>query len=142
MIAALLLAAAFAQAPAVPSAPTSDTWEALPPLQFRRADLDTVALARFVRSEVEAGRCAAAVTDDAGATRVRVPLAALVAPDGRIRRLVPAAIGCSTVEQFTVGVIGRLAADNVREPWPEAERWLRTGLTYTWIVAAPARALR
>ncbi|MEH3036720.1 MAG: hypothetical protein PGN23_09585 [Sphingomonas adhaesiva] len=142
MIAALLLAAALAQAPDAPMAPTSDTWEALPPVQFRRAELDTVALARFVRAEVEAGRCAAAVTDDAGSTRLRVPLAALVAPDGRVRRLVPAAIGCPTVEQFTVGVIGRLAADNVAEPWPEADRWLRTGLTYSWTTAAPAQAPR
>ncbi|MEH3047878.1 hypothetical protein [Sphingomonas adhaesiva] len=140
MIAVLLLAAAFQDAPSpTPPAPSADTWAALPQLQFRRPGVDIETLVRFVRGEVEAGRCPAATVDTAGTTVVRAPVAVLVAPDGSVRRLVPAAIDCPTVEQFTVGVIGRLAAGNVRAPWPAADRWYRTGITYNWS-GAPAAA--
>lgn len=118
--------------PSILQPPSSDTWDTLPALQLRRTGADTATLYRFVRAEVEAGRCAAAVTDGSGRVSLRAPVAVLVGADGSVRRMVPAAIGCPTVEQFTVGVIGRLAVGNVRAPWPGGDRWYRSGLTYIW----------
>lgn len=152
MIAPLLLAAALQVAPPLalapapgpvqPTPPALDSWAALPRLELRRPGLDLDTLVRFVRDEVAAGRCAGTTNEASGTTSVHAPVAVLVAPDGSVRRLVPAAIGCPTVEQFTVGVIGRLAADNVRAPWPEADRWYRSGLTYTWAATMPPPATR
>lgn len=126
--------------PAPPQPPTPDIWDTLPPLQLRRTAVDMTPLVRFVRGEVAAGRCAAMLVEANGMMTVRASVAALVAPDGSVRRFVPAAIGCPTVEQFTVGVIGRLATGNVRAPWPHTARWYRTGLTYSWPAPAAPRS--
>lgn len=121
--------------------PALDSWNAFPPLTLLRPAIDMAPLSRFVRGEVEGGRCTAAIADASGNTTVHARVAVLVRPDGGVRRIVPAAIGCPTVEQFTAGVIGRLASGNVRAPWPQADRWYRAGITYSWTRGgAPADA--
>jgi hypothetical protein len=134
VIAALAL---LAQVPAAqPPAPALETWPALPTLLYERDPDDLGEVSRFVQDEVEAGRCGTPLK--AGENRVlRVRVVVLVGPDGRARALVPEAIGCPTVEQYTAGVIGRLVAGNVRQPWPTQAQWLRTGLVYSWSKGGP-----
>ncbi|WP_375429417.1 hypothetical protein [uncultured Sphingomonas sp.] len=124
---ALLLQAASASPPALP--PTD--WSALPdlPVMPRRGAFDP---SEYVRREVAVGRCAAPPT--AGEVRIVVPVAILLEADGVVRRIVPRAIGCPTVEQFTAGYVFRLArritsAEPMRRPG-----WYRYVVTYRWAV--------
>lgn len=126
----------LAQATLPVPAPAPSTWAALPPLEFQRPAEMAADLFRFVRDEVEAGRCGAASVDAGGTSAVRVSVIVLVDAGGNARSVVPAAIGCPTVEQYTAGVIGRMATGNVRQPWPAASAWFRSGLVYSWTRAA------
>lgn len=94
-------------------------------LAFIRMMPATPNLSDYVRDEVQAGRCMS--TD----TSVRVDLAVLVGSDGRVRRIVPRAINCPTVEQYATGIVSRLARRNVVPP-PQ-ENWFRTTVTFSWV---------
>ena len=98
-------------------------WSDLPPLRFDRPWSDWRALSAYVVSEVRAGRCAAS-----GPT-LRVDLAVLVAAGGQIRRIVPRAIQCPTVEQYASGLTLRMARGNVAPP--PADSWFQTTLIFT-----------
>lgn len=135
MIAFLLLASQAAtpasQAPSPPSnvaaTPPAD-WTAMPllPLPMRTAS-DAADPAAFVRREVEAGRCKALGTP--GRFEVTVRLAILVQPAG-VRQIVPEAIGCAAVEQYTVGYV----STTIRNHPPEqiSVGWYRLPVTYRW----------
>lgn len=106
-------------------------WSTLPELPYLRRTPDMEALSAFVRDEVAAGRCIA--TGRVGAaTVVTLDLAVLVAPDGHIRRIVPRAIDCVTVEQYGSGLVSRLARDNLDTAGITAEAWFRTTLIFSW----------
>ncbi len=64
-------------------------------------------MVRFVRDEVAAGRCTRARQDDAQMVLV-VPLAIRISADGNADSVVPLAIGCPTVEQFSAGRAQRM----------------------------------
>lgn len=117
------LTAATAPAPA-PPAPPAD-WSGLPELSILRNWSSDPRLSDFVRDEVAAGRCAAGA-----AGRVDVDLALLVAADGQVRRIVPRAIGCATVEQYATGLASQMIRRNVAVP--EAEGWFRTTIRFAW----------
>lgn len=102
--------------------PPSD-WSHLPELSLRQPRPAANALAAFVRNEVQAGRCS-------GNSPLRIDLAVLVAPDGRLRGVRPNAIGCPTVEQYASGLVMRMARSNVAAP--RADQWYRTALTFAW----------
>lgn len=106
-------------------------WSALPELPFVRRSPDMDALSAFVREEVAAGRCTAAGRIG-GAAVVTLDLAVLVAPDGHIRRIVPRAINCVTVEQYGSGLVSRLARNNLVVDAISAETWFRTTLIFSW----------
>jgi hypothetical protein len=117
------LTAGTAPAP-VPPAPPAD-WSGLPELSILRNWSSDPRLSDFVRDEVAAGRCAAGA-----AGRVDVDLALLVAGDGQVRRIVPRAIGCATVEQYATGLASQMIRRNVAIP--EAEGWFRTTIRFAW----------
>lgn len=100
-----------------------DDWTELPELQVPWRGPDASALSHFVRDEVRAGRCTAE-------SPLRVDLAVLVAPNGRLRHVRPNAIGCPTVEQYASGLVMRMARGNV--PPPDQDRWYRFAVTFTW----------
>lgn len=129
MFAALALAI---QAPAAATgAPVQPAeWTALPPLPWRRPPRYDREMTRFVMEEVRSGRCAAAVTDVTG-QMLRVDVALLIGADGRPRAIVPRAIGCATVEQYTSGLISRVVRDNV-DVDGATDTWYRAGITYRW----------
>ena len=122
------IAPAPAQAPAqAPVAPPHD-WSTLPALTLPAAGPDMI---RFVRDEVAAGRCTRAQATDAQMVLV-VPLAVRIAADGHPDSVVPLAIGCATVEQFSAGAAQRMVRHRaLRTPIP-GDRWYRTVITYTW----------
>jgi hypothetical protein len=128
---ALVLAAAALAAQTEPPAPAVESWATLPELAFARPPRDLSDLQSYVRDEVAAGRCRQERAAD-GSTTVRVQMVVLVDPTGAVLRAVPAAIGCPTVEQYTVGLVQRLARDNLRPPLPAQLTWFRTGLVYSW----------
>ena len=124
---ALLLAATL-QSSDMPAATPPQDWTALPELRFRRRPDAGPPLSAFVRDEIRGGRCATA----AGSASLSINLAVLVAPDGRVRRIVPQAIDCPTVEQYAAGLILRMARDNLVAD-AVGDGWFRTGLTFAWV---------
>ncbi|WP_322964010.1 hypothetical protein [Sphingomonas fuzhouensis] len=143
MIAALLLAVSVqtttaptppAQAPAPgaisapnPAEPPHD-WSTLAAITLPPAGPDMV---RFVRDEVTAGRCSRAKATDAQMV-LAVPLAIRIGTDGGADSIVPLAIGCPTVEQFTAGAAQRMVRHLAHRTTIPGGRWYRTVITYTW----------
>jgi hypothetical protein len=125
-----LAAAARAPARMRPVSPPSD-WSHLPELPYARRVPDMDALSTFVRDEVAAGRCAASGRVG-GSAVVTLDLAVMVAPGGRIRRIVPRAIDCLAVEQYGSGLVSRLARGNLLVDGIVADTWFRTTLVFSW----------
>lgn len=133
MIAALALLQAITAPPAAaptPVPPPVSDWAALPRFPLARtsgiADAST-----YVRAEVEAGRCDTAVTDEEGASLV-APVAILVGDGGAVRRIVPRAIDCPTVEQYTVGYLLSLTRPDPDSPLLPPAGWYKLDVTYRW----------
>lgn len=127
-----------AQAPATPApvpprllSPPPTDWSDLPELPYVRRPPDMEALSAFVRDEVAAGHCTAAGRVG-GSAVLTLDLAVLVAPGGRIRRIVPRAIDCVTVEQYGSGLVSRMARGNLITDDVAADTWFRTTLVFTW----------
>jgi len=111
--------------------PPSD-WTVLPPLRLAETPDYPAIMTKFVRDEVEAGRCAAPAPV-AGKTTIRLDLIVLVATStNQALRVVPRAIHCPTVEQFAAGVVEKAARDNIIGPAPGSDSWYHTGMTLTW----------
>ena len=102
ILAALLL---FGQAPSL-NPPTD--WTPLPRLQLGLAAAPPVQLTEFVRREVAAERCALSPTER------MLDLVVLVTQGGQVRRIVPRAIGCPSIEKFAAGIVLRAARDKAR----------------------------
>ena len=141
MIALLLLAqvavpltppplVAPSQAAIVAPMPPQD-WSDLPILRVRRPASDMPDLSAFVRTEVEAGRCAAAARAVDGWS-LKLDLAVLATPDGQVRRITPRAIDCPTVEQYAAGLVLGTARDNVDVRGASSDTWYRTTMTFAW----------
>jgi len=132
MIASLLLLAqvATAQAPVIAPLPPQD-WSGLPVLRVRRPAADIPDVSAFVRSEVDAGRCAAVSRLPQG-WMLRIDLAVLATPQGQVRRITPRAIDCPTVEQYAAGLVLGTARDNVDARGATADTWYRTSMTFAW----------
>lgn len=118
-----MLFALALQVAATIASPPAD-WRALPPLRAPTTPASEL-VSNYVRDEVEAGRCAA---PRPGA--LSVELAVYVAENGRVRRIVPRAINCPTVEQYASGVALRSLRGQV-EP-PEVVGWHRMTIAFAW----------
>ncbi|MEG3178401.1 hypothetical protein U1872_19335 [Sphingomonas sp. RB3P16] len=124
MIAFLLLQAA--ELPAVPV-----DWATLAPLPYVTPPRLTQQLTTFVADEVTANRCAVAKPAD-GHYVVRVDVAALVASDGVVRRTVPHAIACPTVEQYAAGLVAGFARSNLAVRTTTGDTWYRATIVFDW----------
>lgn len=120
MLSLLLLLQAPLTTPILPA-----DWSSLAELVLVDPLTDTTDLSNYVREEVRTGRC---VSND---TSIRVDLAVLVGADGRVRRIVPRAIDCPTVEQYASGIVSRLARRNL--PASSRDSWYRTTVTFSWM---------
>lgn len=116
--------AAISTAPAM--APPPQDWTRLPPLVLLRPVAQTPEASAFVSGEIRAGRCA---HEGFGMT---IDMAVFVAPGGQVRRIVPRAINCPTVEQYASGILLSMARGNVDTPTASGEGWYRTSITFTW----------
>ncbi|WP_445192496.1 hypothetical protein ACT009_00695 [Sphingomonas sp. Tas61C01] len=117
--------------PAAATTPMPSNWAALP-LFPRPLRTDGFHVSAFVQSEVAAGRCRVE-PDAAGVSRLDVPVAILVGAGGVIRQVVPQAIDCPTVEQFTVGFVSTLARGaTVADHERLRAGWYRLPVTYQW----------
>lgn len=119
IVAALMLQAA--------AAPPHD-WSALPVFPLPRAGQVSDGVP-FVRAEIAAGRCKTAEGAENGLT---APVAILVGDGGRVMRIVPRAIDCPTVEQFTVGLLLALTRGGPGSATPPAPGWYRLSVSYAW----------
>lgn len=124
MIFLLLLQAA--ELPAIPA-----DWAALAPLPYVTAPQLTSQLTGFVASEVGANRCAVARPAD-GHYVVKVDVATLVGADGVVRRTVPHAIACPTVEQYAAGLVTSFARGNVAARAVVGDVWYRATIVFDW----------
>ncbi|MFW2852002.1 hypothetical protein ACM61V_08740 [Sphingomonas sp. TX0543] len=104
-------------------------WSTLAELPLIRRTEPTPELSKFVRDEVAAGRCAVAVREPGGFS-LHVELGVLVDRDGDVRKIMPRAIGCPTVEQYAVGLTSRMARANLAAPG--ADTWYRTSIDFAW----------
>jgi len=138
VIAALLIA--VAQAPVAPLPPVAPKpaivlppadWSALPTLRYRRPIATTPEVSSFVRDEIASGRCTAGIRSATGSL-LSIDLALLVTPTGEVRRIIPRAIDCPTVEQYARGLVSRQTRDNVDAGGLAADTWFRTTITFTW----------
>ena len=128
MIRALaLMTQAAIPAPALPP----QDWSTLPTLRFERTIGDNPALADFVRAEVRQGHCAAQRATAAGWT-ISIDIALLVTPQGLVRRSVPRAIGCPSVEQYAAGLAFSRAMGNVATKGMASDGWYRTSMAFAW----------
>lgn len=114
-----MIAAALMLAQAASLSPPAD-WAGLPTLPLRqRADQPDL-VSDYVRAESRAGRCSLAEEETA------LDLAVFVAASGQIRRIVPRAIGCPTVEQYAAGIVLRFARGNIVAPITDG--WFRASV--------------
>ncbi|MEG3086691.1 hypothetical protein [Sphingomonas sp. PB4P5] len=125
MYALILIAAAQIIAP--PVVPTD--WSVLPPIPYLAPPQQSPAFASYVAGEVAAGRCPIARPAD-GRYVVKVEVAALVGADGVIRRTVPRAINCPTVEQYSAGLVISFARRNL--PPATTDQWYRATIVFDW----------
>ena len=124
MIAFLLLQAA--EPPAVPA-----DWSALAPMPYVSEPHMTPQLNAFVGGEVAAGRCVVPKPAD-GRYIVKVDVATLIDASGVIRKTVPHAISCPTVEQYAAGLVAGFARGNLT-PRPSAgNTWYRATIVFDW----------
>jgi len=136
IVLSLLAAALQVTVPATPAtpppAPTAaeppHDWSTLAAITLPPASSDMV---RFVRDEVTSGRCPRAKATDEQMVLV-VPLAVRLGPDGIANSVVPLAIGCPTVEQYSAGVAQRMIRHLTHRTMMAGDRWYRTVITYTW----------
>ena len=112
--------------------PLPADWQALAPLPYIAVPQVTPAMIQFVAGEVATGRCNTPRAGD-GHYYMRVDVAALVSGDGVVRKVLPRAIDCPTVEQYSAGLVIGFARDNLRMHGESAaDQWYRTTLSYDW----------
>lgn len=128
MIASLLLQAA--DLPLL-SPPLPADWSVLAPLPYMAVPVQAPALSSYVADEIAAGRCAVARPAD-GHYIVRVDVAALVSGAGVVRRAVPHAIACPTVEQYATGLVLGYARGNLLTRRGAPDLWYRATITFDW----------
>ncbi|WP_242097001.1 hypothetical protein [Sphingomonas sp. CROZ-RG-20F-R02-07] len=119
-------AAPAAQAPFPAMLAPPQDWSRLPPLMLRRPVAQAPEAAAYVASEIAAGRCTWT------GTMLTVDFAVLASPAGQVKRIVPRAIGCPTVEQYAAGILLSMARSNIDTGSAGGEGWYRTTLSFTW----------
>jgi hypothetical protein len=121
-----LLLQATAASPALPS-----DWSTLAPMPFREVPKVSSAMTAFVANEVATGHCVVPKPAD-GHYVVSLDIIALVGRDGSVKKFVPRAIQCPTVEQYGVGLVTSFARDNLLLGTGNGDSWYRTTLTFDW----------
>ena len=121
---------ATAQLAAPPPLPAD--WATLAPLPYVSPPQITPAMEQFVADEVAAKRCAGPKPVN-GHYIMRVDIATLVGGDGTIRKAMPRAIGCPTIEQYSAGLVIGFVRENLPARGAGAgDQWYRTTLIYDW----------
>jgi hypothetical protein len=105
-----------------PAAVPTD-WATLAPLPYVAAPQLTPQLTGFVAGEIAANRCAIAKPAD-GHYVVKV--------DVVVRRTVPHAINCPTVEQYAAGLVAGFARSNLALRAGGSDSWYRATITFDW----------
>jgi len=96
-------------------------WSRMPQLPWRIPPRITADLIAVVEREVADERCVHAPGP------VVVDMAVLARGDGGIRAVVPRAIGCATIEQFSAGLVTSFARNNLRR---HSAGWYRTTISF------------
>ncbi|MGY2734945.1 hypothetical protein [Sphingomonas sp. UYP23] len=117
------------QAAELPAVPVD--WTVLAPLPYVAAPQLTPQLTSFVAGEIAANRCPIARPTD-GHYVVTVDVATLVGTDGVVRRTVPHAINCPTVEQYAAGLVAGFARSNLALRAGSGDHWYRATIVFDW----------
>ncbi|MDE0879493.1 MAG: hypothetical protein OSB00_12650 [Sphingomonas bacterium] len=116
---------------ATPAPMPPQDWTMLPTLRLAKPVVDSPALAQFVRGEVASGRCSAQRPIGTGYS-LKIEIAVLVTPQGLVRRTVPRAIGCPSVEQYSAGLAFSRVMGNVLTDGLKSDSWYRTSMAFAW----------
>ncbi|MFA5963265.1 MAG: hypothetical protein WC804_04535 [Sphingomonas sp.] len=112
--------------------PLPADWATLAPLPYLAPPQVTPAMEQFVAGEVAAKRCAEPKPVN-GRYVLHIDIATLIGSDGTIRKAMPRAIGCPTVEQYSAGLVIGFARGNLPARGAGAgDQWYRTTLVYDW----------
>ena len=106
-------------------------WAVMAPVPYAEPPVLAPTLSTFVAGEVAAGRCTVPRPSD-GHYVLRVDVAALVTAEGIVRRAVPHAIDCPTVEQYAAGLVLGFARGNLAPRGAAADTWYRATITFDW----------
>ncbi|WP_236697437.1 hypothetical protein [Sphingomonas sp. Leaf357] len=106
-------------------------WSGLAPMPYVKPPEVAKSLSNFVAAEIAAGRCPIVRPAD-GHYVVKVDIATLVGTDGTVRRTVPRAIQCPTVEQYSAGLILSFARANLRHGTAAGDQWYRATIVFDW----------
>lgn len=128
-----MIAAFFLQVADAPTSPPPlpNDWSALPALPYVAPRQATPQVTAFVAGEIAGGRCTAQRPAD-GHYILPVEVATLVGVDGTLRRVVPRAIACPTIEQYAAGLVTGFARGNVAQYKPSTDTWYRTTIVFDW----------
>lgn len=126
-----MIAALFLQAADPPQTTLPPDWSVLAVMPYEQPPLLAPSLSGFVASEIASGRCAVPRPAD-GHYVVRVDVAALVSADGTVRRTVPHAIDCPTVEQYAAGIVLGFARGNLAPRLGAPDAWYRATIVFDW----------
>lgn len=132
MLAQVVTGPAVDTVPVTPGKVAPTEMPAMAELRFRRRAELPAGYTAFVRDEVRAGRCIAATRRPNGTSAVTIDMAVLVTGAGEVRRIVPRAIGCPTVEQYATGLVERMARANLDPDTGERDGWLHTAIAFEW----------
>lgn len=131
MFTIMFLLQGVAQLPHAPSAaPVPTDWAALAPLPYAHPPEMAAALSGFVAGEIAAGRCPISRPVD-GHYTVTLDVATFVDTAGIVRRTVPRAIQCPTVEQYGAGLVISFARANLRAG-SARDQWYRATIVFDW----------
>jgi hypothetical protein len=130
MLVLLQVAAHAAHPNAGPTVAVPADWSVLAPLPYEEPPKMAPNLSGFVASEVAAGRCTMPRPAD-GHYVVKLDVATLVGADGLVRRVVPRAIQCPTVEQYGAGLVTSFARANLRTG-ATGDQWYRATIIFEW----------
>ncbi|TPG12736.1 hypothetical protein [Sphingomonas oligophenolica] len=130
MIAALALMAQAATAPAAAPLPPPN-WSTLPSIRFVKPVIASPRLADFVRAKIRHRRCAAQRRTNTGWV-LTIDVAVLVTPQGLVRRTVPRAIHCPSIEQYAAGLAFSRATGNIATEGLVTDAWYKTSMAFAW----------
>ncbi|MBW4329676.1 hypothetical protein KY084_02150 [Stakelama sp. CBK3Z-3] len=106
-------------------------WEGMTPLPYHNQPVVTTQMSQFVAKEMAFSKCPMPRRQN-GKRVVSLDIAVLLSEDGSVRATIPRAINCSSVEQYSAGLVSTFARNNLDPAKVDPSGWYRATVTYEW----------